>query len=612
MPACRPALSLARRPMLALALCGWLSACGGGPQTPPAVQPSPTAPAPTTPVATTPAPTPTPTLALSQTAVALRSGEAVSLKVTTSARPDRVDISGAPAGLTAQLEGDTLRLQAQDTAPGQYTLTLTGVWGQVQSRASVQVTVSAPVNAPVPTPVPLPAPVPTPAPTPTPVAPDFGLSLPSQVTLMQGQGQTVPLTLSRSAGLSGDIQLSAVSAPAQLRVSLSGEVLNVDAAQAPAGRYVVTVVGTAAGLVRQGQMVVDVTEQPAQVSAVNVSADVTTLQAGDVTTLRSSVSGSGAYNPAVRWQVQSGAGVQATLQEASDGTVRLSVASTSAAGQVRVLVSSVQDASRSAEVVLTVKAAPQTVTVSVPQGGVSLNTGGSSVLSYQGSVRSVELASTPLISRAELQNVTAQGGQVRLTSGTQSGSGTVSLTFNMADGSRNVLSFPVQVTVPTPPAPAPTPTPGSGYVWYPESDRSADAAELDVLRLTNDIRARGATCGGTAYAPAPPLKWNDRLAHAARNHALDMGKRSYFEHTTPEGVRFSERVTAAGYAWQTVGENIAAGYATPASVVDGWLKSPGHCVNLMNPAFTELGVGRAQVSGSPYSLYWGQSFGAPQ
>lgn len=133
-----------------------------------------------------------------------------------------------------------------------------------------------------------------------------------------------------------------------------------------------------------------------------------------------------------------------------------------------------------------------------------------------------------------------------------------------------------------------------------------------MLRLTNDIRAKGATCGGTAYAPAPPLKWNDRLAHAARNHALDMGKRSYFEHTTPEGVRFSERVTAAGYAWQTVGENIAAGYATPASVVDGWLKSPGHCVNLMNPAFTELGVGRAQVSGSPYSLYWGQSFGAPQ
>lgn len=606
MPACRPALSLARRPMLALALCGWLSACGGSPQAP-----VPTAPQPTPRSAT---PAPTPTLALSQTAVALRSGEAVSLKVTTSARPDRVDISGVPAGLTAQLEGDTLRLQAQDTAPGQYTLTLTGVWGQVQSRASVQVTVSAPASAPVPTPVPLPAPVPTPAPTPTPVAPDFSLSLPAQVTLMQGQGQAVALTLSRSAGLSGDIQLSAVSAPAQLRVGLSGEVLNVDAAQAPAGRYVVTVVGTAAGLVRQGQMVVDVTEQPAQVSAVNVSADVTTLQAGDVTTLRSSVSGSGAYNPAVRWQVQSSAGVQATLQEAGDGTARLSVASTSAAGQVRVLVSSVQDATRSAEVVLTVKAAPQTVSVSVPQGGVSLNTGGSSVLSYQGSVRSVELATTPLISRAELQNVTAQGGEVRLTSGTQSGSGTVSLTFNMTDGSRHVLSFPVQVTVPTPPAPAPapTPTPSGGYVWYPESARSADAAELEVLRLTNDIRAKGATCGGTAYAPAPPLKWNDRLAHAARNHALDMGKRSYFEHTTPEGVRFSERVTAAGYAWQTVGENIAAGYATPASVVDGWLKSPGHCVNLMNPAFTELGVGRAQVSGSPYSLYWGQSFGAPQ
>ena len=57
-----------------------------------------------------------------------------------------------------------------------------------------------------------------------------------------------------------------------------------------------------------------------------------------------------------------------------------------------------------------------------------------------------------------------------------------------------------------------------------------------------------------------------------------------------------------------MGENIAAGQPTPESVVAGWLRSEGHCRNIMNPGFRELGLGFAQ--GGTYGTYWVQDFGA--
>ena len=48
------------------------------------------------------------------------------------------------------------------------------------------------------------------------------------------------------------------------------------------------------------------------------------------------------------------------------------------------------------------------------------------------------------------------------------------------------------------------------------------------------------------------------------------------------------------WMWATpfaIGENIAAGQRTPQDVVDGWIASDGHCANLMNPNFEELGTG---------------------
>lgn len=149
----------------------------------------------------------------------------------------------------------------------------------------------------------------------------------------------------------------------------------------------------------------------------------------------------------------------------------------------------------------------------------------------------------------------------------------------------------------------------TAYRWYPDSSRPASAAELEVLRLTNVHRAAGTRCGAVSFPAVPALSWDDRLAHAARNHSLDMGRSGYFAHTTPQQIDPGTRLTDAGYSYAVYGENIAAGQLTPAEVVEGWVRSEGHCHNLMSAAVTQLGVGAGVVPGSSFETYWTQDFG---
>jgi uncharacterized protein YkwD len=139
--------------------------------------------------------------------------------------------------------------------------------------------------------------------------------------------------------------------------------------------------------------------------------------------------------------------------------------------------------------------------------------------------------------------------------------------------------------------------------------RSPNSAEAEVLRLTNAARATARKCGDTAMPVVPALTWSGVLAGTAYAHGADMAARNYFAHTSKDGTSFDKRITQAGYRWNSVGENIAAGYPTAADVVKGWLKSPGHCRNIMSPNFTQLGVGLA--TGGKYGTYWTQDFGRP-
>jgi uncharacterized protein YkwD len=136
-------------------------------------------------------------------------------------------------------------------------------------------------------------------------------------------------------------------------------------------------------------------------------------------------------------------------------------------------------------------------------------------------------------------------------------------------------------------------------------DPSWVAFEDEVQRLSNLQRQAGAVCGETSYPPVAPLSADPALRCAARLHAKDLQDRDYFSHTTPDGVTFDQRITQAGYRWRTLGENIAAGYRTPQTVVQGWMQSPGHCQNIMNATFTQVGVGFYD------DFRWTQDFGKP-
>lgn len=124
-----------------------------------------------------------------------------------------------------------------------------------------------------------------------------------------------------------------------------------------------------------------------------------------------------------------------------------------------------------------------------------------------------------------------------------------------------------------------------------------------LLELVNEVRAKGCTCGTTVKPAVAAVSWNDQLAKAAYDHSVDMKTDNYFSHNTPEGVTPGQRITAAGYNWKTFGENIAMGYATEQAVINAWLASEGHCKNIMNGSFKEMGVGKE-------GNYWTQVFGA--
>lgn len=136
---------------------------------------------------------------------------------------------------------------------------------------------------------------------------------------------------------------------------------------------------------------------------------------------------------------------------------------------------------------------------------------------------------------------------------------------------------------------------------------NGDHFKKEFLSRINLARQKGCNCGNTFMPPAPPITWNDQLENAAREHALDMSERSYFSHTSKNGKSASDRIISAGYNYKgyksyAVGENIAQGQMSIAEVMAGWLKSEGHCRNLMNPSFKEVGI--AEID-----HYWVQDFG---
>lgn len=136
-----------------------------------------------------------------------------------------------------------------------------------------------------------------------------------------------------------------------------------------------------------------------------------------------------------------------------------------------------------------------------------------------------------------------------------------------------------------------------------------EAAGQRVLDLVNQTRRSRRHCGNTAFDAAPPLRWNDALAEAARLHSEEMARFNFLSHSGRDGSTSAQRVERAGYRYRAMGENIAGGQLKPEDAVAGWIDSPGHCANLMSPVFTEMGVAFAVNRKSRMGVYWTQEFG---
>jgi len=130
-----------------------------------------------------------------------------------------------------------------------------------------------------------------------------------------------------------------------------------------------------------------------------------------------------------------------------------------------------------------------------------------------------------------------------------------------------------------------------------------------VLDLINTARTQPRQCGTQAFAAAAALTWNATLATAAQSHSRDMANNNYLDHKDRNGGTPGDRAELAGFVGQQIGENIAAGQDTPNKVVEGWLASPGHCANLMNAQFRELGAAYAVDPKSDAAIYWTAVFG---
>lgn len=138
------------------------------------------------------------------------------------------------------------------------------------------------------------------------------------------------------------------------------------------------------------------------------------------------------------------------------------------------------------------------------------------------------------------------------------------------------------------------------------------AAGKEILEQVNQARASARRCGDQAFDPAPPVSWNATLGQTALGHSRDMAQRNYFSHTDKAGNLAGVRATRAGYQWRSIGENLAAGQGSAEQAVSGWLASPTHCPNIMNPDFTEMGAAYAVNPQSDAGIYWTQVFGTPQ
>jgi uncharacterized protein YkwD len=153
--------------------------------------------------------------------------------------------------------------------------------------------------------------------------------------------------------------------------------------------------------------------------------------------------------------------------------------------------------------------------------------------------------------------------------------------------------------------------PGAASVDCSAVTGENEKLECRMLELVNQVRAEGAACGGTPQPVVAALAMHPILQQTARAHAADMAQNDYFAHESLDNRTPFDRMQQAGYDFSTAAENIAAGSATAEATLEQWMKSPGHCQNILRSKFVHIGVGYAFSANHQYRHVWVQNFASP-
>ena len=143
------------------------------------------------------------------------------------------------------------------------------------------------------------------------------------------------------------------------------------------------------------------------------------------------------------------------------------------------------------------------------------------------------------------------------------------------------------------------------------SNCDINSIQQALLTAHNKARAKARRCGQQKFSAAPELEWSCTLADITTAHANDMATKNYIEHQRADGTSARDDLIAARYEVAMWAENIGAGQEQVKDVVKGWLKSPGHCSNIMNPDITKMGGSRIDSSTAQYPYYWSVLFAKP-
>ena len=155
-----------------------------------------------------------------------------------------------------------------------------------------------------------------------------------------------------------------------------------------------------------------------------------------------------------------------------------------------------------------------------------------------------------------------------------------------------------------PPTPPPThtalpPTPTSG-ICNPSGNGGLESSLIQLINQERQSRGIGT------------LSQQSQLAAAARVHSEDMACNDFVSHTGSDGSLPWDRALSQGYNYSAIAENIFAGSSSAQSIFNGWMNSTGHRNNMLNPTYTEIGVGYQYWSDSTYRAYTTAVFAKPR